>query len=83
MTFTIDKNKQPKNIMVQGKPLEMDKVYYVATSDYLSNGGDNMNFFKDNVGSFDMDYKLRNILIDYFKDADTLRIIRDQRIIVE
>jgi 2',3'-cyclic-nucleotide 2'-phosphodiesterase (5'-nucleotidase family) len=67
MTFTIDKNNAVKNILVQGKPLQNDKTYYVVTSDYLANGGDNMNFFKKSSQKFDLDYKLRNIVIDYFK----------------
>lgn len=80
MTFTIDKNNAVKDISVQGKPLENDKTYYVVTSDYLSNGGDNMNFFKKGTATFDLDYKLRNILIDYFKEVDTLKINHDIKI---
>lgn len=83
MTFTIDKNSQPKNILVQGKPLDNNKIYYVATSDYLSNGGDNMNFFKKGIEKYDLDYKLRTILIDYLKDVDTIPIISNTRITVE
>ncbi len=83
ITFSIDKNNKAKNILVQGKPLENNKIYSVATSDYLSNGGDNMNFFKKNVGNHDMNYKLRNILIDYFNDVDTIKVNKNQRIIVE
>jgi 2',3'-cyclic-nucleotide 2'-phosphodiesterase (5'-nucleotidase family) len=80
MTFTIDKKNNPIAIMVQGKPLQMDKIYYVVTSDYLSNGGDNMNFFKEKSAIFDLDYKLRNILIDDFKKSDTLKVSTTQRI---
>lgn len=83
MTFTIDKNNQPKNILIQGMPLKDNIIYYVATSDYLANGGDNMNFFKKGVEKYDLDYKLRNILIDYFKDVDVVPIINDKRINVE
>lgn len=83
MTFTIAKDNVVKNIQVQGKPLELEKTYYVVTSDYLSNGGDNMIFFKKGVSRCDTDYKLRNILIDYFKDVDTLRINTDVRITKE
>lgn len=83
MTFTIDKNNAVKNIMIQDKPLQNDKTYYVVTSDYLSNGGDNMNFFKKGVQTFDLDYKLRNILIDYFKEVDTLKINNNVRITKE
>lgn len=83
MTFTIDKNNQPKNILVQGKTVEKEAIYYVATNDYLSNGGDNMNFFKKGIQKFDLDYKLRNILIDYFKEMDTIPVAKDVRITVE
>lgn len=83
MSFTITKDNVAKNIMIEGKPLENDKIYYVATSDYLANGGDNMNFFKKGVEKYDLDYKLRNILIDYFKDVDTIPVINDKRIFVE
>jgi hypothetical protein len=55
----------------------------VGTNDYLSNGGDNMNFFKKGVQKFDLEYKLRNILIDYFKEVDTIPVIKDVRITVE
>ena len=83
MTFTISKDNQVKNILIQGKPVELEKVYYVVTSDYLSNGGDNMIFFKKGVSRCDTNYKLRNIIIDYFKDVDTIRINKDVRIIQE
>lgn len=72
-----------KRILINGKALEDDKIYYVATSDYLSNGGDNMTFFKESVEKYDMDYKLRNMLIDYFKNVDTLPIIKEEKIILE
>ncbi len=83
ITFTIDKDNVAKNILVQGKPIQKETIYYVGTNDYLSNGGDNMDFFKKGVQKFDMDYKLRNILIDYFKEVDTIPVINDVRITVE
>ena len=83
LTFTIGKDNAPKNIMVQKKPLDLNTTYYVVTSDYLINGGDNMNFFKKATAKYDLDYKLRNVLIDYFKETDTIPLINDKRIIVE
>ena len=83
LTFTIDNKNQPKNILVQGKTIDKDKTYYVATNDYLSNGGDNMVFFKKGTATYDLNYKLRNVLIDYFKETDTIKSIHDYRIIVE
>ncbi len=83
MTFTIDKNNVAKDLRIQGKPVENDLIYYVVTSDYLSNGGDNITFFKKGVQKFDLDYKLRNVLIDYFKEVDTIKAKNDKRIFTE
>ena len=83
ITFTIGKDNLAKNILVQGKAVEKDAIYYVATNDYLSNGGDNMNFFKKGTQKYDLNYKLRNILIDYFKEVDTIPVINDVRVSVE
>jgi len=83
ITFTIGKNNIANNILIQGKTVEKEQIYYVATNDYLANGGDSMNFFKKGVQRFNLDYKLRNILIDYFKEVDTIPLIKDVRVSVE
>ena len=80
MTFTIAKDNTAQNILIKGKPLDKTQTYYVATNDYLANGGDNMNFFLKSLQKFDLDYKLRNVLIDYFKEVDTIRVPKDIRI---
>ncbi len=80
ITFEISKSNLAQNILIQGKPLEMNRIYYVITNDYLANGGDNMVFFKINSGVYDLNYKLRNMLIDYFKDVGTLKVNNDIRI---
>ncbi|NEV93101.1 hypothetical protein G3567_02925 [Psychroflexus sp. YR1-1] len=57
------------------------KSYYVATSDYLAKGGDKMDFFLSARNVQGLDYKLRNLFIDYFKKKDTIAPVRDQRFI--
>lgn len=83
ITFTIDATNNAKNIRVQNQPLDLNQKYYVVTSDYLANGGDNMAFFKKGTERFDIDYKLRNIIIDYFKEVDTLTFDNSIRITKE
>lgn len=83
LTFTIDKNNVAKNILVQNRPLDEQKIYYVATNDYLYNGGDNMTFFQKGLKMHDLDYKVRNIWIDYFKEVDTIPVLTDIRIVKE
>ena len=83
LTFTIDKNDVAKAILVQNQPLDLQKIYFVATNDYLYNGGDNMNFFKKAIQLYDLDYKVRNVWIDYFKEIDTIPVLTDIRIVKE
>lgn len=83
MTFIIDKNDVAKAILVQKQPLDLQKIYFVATNDYLYNGGDNMNFFKKAIQLYDLEYKVRNVWIDYFKEIDTISVLTDSRIVKE
>ncbi|WP_196889182.1 5'-nucleotidase C-terminal domain-containing protein [Aureivirga sp. CE67] len=73
------KNDQPHKMMVNGEDFDVNRNYYVLTSDYLQNGGDNMVFFKDPVNLYKLDYKLRGAIIDYFLKQDTLRVTLDGR----
>lgn len=81
--FTDSNEANIVDLLVNGKPIENSKIYYVATTDYLANGGDNMNFFRDSKIKYDLDYKLRNLFIDYFKKIDTLPNIITERVIIK
>jgi 2',3'-cyclic-nucleotide 2'-phosphodiesterase (5'-nucleotidase family) len=81
ITITLDTNNQVTAIAIQGKPIENDKTYYIASIDYLIGGGDNMAFFATNEGVYDLNYKLRDLYIDYFKEVDTLPVLTTQHII--
>ena len=83
--INIKMNKDFKVIsaIVNGKSIDSSQNYFVATSDYLQQGGDNMNFFSDPVNLYDIDYKLRNAIIDYFQKVDTIKAQQDNRFIKE
>ena len=83
MQITLDKNNSFKSVTVNNQALDLEKIYYVATSDYLVNGGDNMVFFQKNTRLFDLDYKIRNVLIDYFKAVDVVEASTTPRVIVD
>jgi len=42
-----------------------------------------MTFFSKPVSLLTLDYKIRNVLIDYFKKQDTIAPVRDDRFIKE
>ena len=78
--LVLNENNAIEKILIQGEPLDLDKTYQVATNDYLYHGGDNMYFFAGSKGT-EIDYKIRNVLIDYFKKYDTIAPVIDQRFI--
>ncbi|MBW7676210.1 5'-nucleotidase C-terminal domain-containing protein [Chryseobacterium chendengshani] len=57
--------------LINGNQVNPSQDYYIATSDYLALGGDNMRFFAKGE-SIPTGIKLRDLFIDYFK--------RDQQI---
>ncbi|WP_242205043.1 5'-nucleotidase C-terminal domain-containing protein [Aestuariivivens insulae] len=81
LKLTLDKNFEPISASIKGKTIDVNKTYYVATSDYLYNNGDNMRFFRPNDSLYDLNYKIRNALIDYLKKVDTINPVIDDRFI--
>lgn len=77
----VNQNYKVTSATINGNEIDPNQTYHVATSDYLQQGGDNMNFFKDPVNLYRVDYKIRNAIIDYFNKVDTLRTARDDRYI--
>lgn len=58
----------------------LQDTLYVITTDYLSNGGDNMGFFKRSYEINDTGIFLREALIERVEAIDTLRPVIDHRI---
>lgn len=52
--------------LINGKMVDPAQDYYIATSDYLALGGDNMKFFAKGE-SIPTGIKLRDLFIEYFK----------------
>ena len=83
ISIVLDKNYNLLNATINGEKIDQERVYHVATSDYLLKGGDQMNFFKKSKKNIILDYKIRNILIDYFKAVDTVSFKIDNRFIIK
>lgn len=59
-------NGQLTKTLINGKTVNPEQDYYIATSDYLALGGDNMKFFSKGE-MIPTGMKLRDLFIDYFK----------------
>lgn len=83
MQLIIDKDHNIVKSTIQGKPVEDNETYFIATNDYLQQGGDGMVFLGESINMEVLNYKVRNVLIDYFGKKDTIAPVRDNRFIQE
>lgn len=79
--FTFNNKNELISFKINGIPIQKDKKYYVLTSDYLSNGGDYMLFFKKSTRIIPLGIKIRDVLIENLKKNDTIVSFTDSRII--
>ena len=81
LQITLNNDYSLNEVKINGVSIENEKKYYVATTDYLLEGGDKMYFLSETTKTTDIEYKMRDILIDYFKKHDTLKLKSDNRFI--
>ena len=62
------KNGKSVDITINGKPLDINKQYRVATSDYLAKGGDKMQFFLNPVNTENLGHKLRDAILEFITE---------------
>lgn len=60
-------NKKATNISLDGKPLNTDKLYSIATNDYLAGGNDKMLQLAMYEKHINTGIKIRNMLLNYIK----------------
>ena len=81
LQITLNNDYSVNEVKINGVSIENEKKYYVATTDYLLEGGDKMYFLAETTKTTDINYKMRDILIDYFKKYDTIKLKSDNRFI--
>lgn len=64
-------NGKLSKTLIDGKPVNPSQEYYIATSDYLALGGDNMKFFSKGE-LIPTGIKLRDLFIEYFKKSSEI-----------
>jgi len=63
VTMTI-RDKKAVNVLIGGKPLDINASYTIANSDYIANGGDDCAMLK-NIPQQNKGYLVRDALIEY------------------
>lgn len=82
LSISINENGELLEYKVNGSDPKKGDTYFIATSNYLANMGDNMKFFGNPIQRYELDYLIRNAMIDYFEKTDTLRATADKRFAV-
>ncbi|MCX2680043.1 5'-nucleotidase [Galbibacter sp. EGI 63066] len=81
LQLVLNHDNSVKSVLINGKPIDKNKTYYVATSNYLADGGDHMDFFANPVSKTELDYLIRNQMIDHLEKIDTIKATTDNRFI--
>lgn len=68
-----------KNALIQGKPLDTNRDYLIATSDFLALGGDDMKFFAKGE-MISTGIKMRDSFIESFKKNFEIKANKDIRL---
>jgi 2',3'-cyclic-nucleotide 2'-phosphodiesterase (5'-nucleotidase family) len=60
------KDKKAVNVMIGGKPLDLNATYTTANSDFMANGGDNADMLRP-IPQIANGYLMRDAIFDYIK----------------
>ena len=63
VSYTIE-NGTVKDVLVNGEPIVMDKIYKVATNNYLASGGDGYTTLANHPG-YDTGFVLADVVVEY------------------
>lgn len=74
-------NDTLSEVLINDKPLDTKNSYWLATSDYLANGGDKMHFLSNPIQRIDLNLKVRDALIQSFERQEELNPSQQKRII--
>lgn len=68
VSFTINyATGKCENILINGKPIDPEKIYAIATNSYLAAGGDGYKVFLKAVDKYDASIMQRDVFIQYIK----------------
>ncbi len=86
MTYTITKSaafgSRISDITIGGAPLDPEKVYGVASNNFIRNGGDGYDMFVDAMNAYDFGPDLADVVAEYFAEQAPVTPYLDGRITI-
>ncbi len=74
------KGNKINKVLIRNKKFNIDNTYYILTSNFLQEGGDKMDFFKNPLEIYSLKTNIRDVLINYIMKKDTIVSKTDNRI---
>ena len=70
VSFTINyKTGQVEDVLINGEPIDPNKIYKVVTNSYMAAGGDGYKVFKNAIDKYDASIMQRDVLIMYIQEV--------------
>lgn len=83
MTYRITADKKPADVMVNGKPIDLNATYKVVTNNYVAGGGDGYSMLKEAKG-YDTGFVVADVLKEYIQHLGTIENYDNEpRVVVE
>lgn len=76
---TVSLSTTTKEMKINSQPLTKTQPIYIVTSDYLSSGGDKMDFLVNPLKKWDTGILIRNVLIDEIRENGKIGINGDRK----
>ena len=87
MTFTVDPSAEAgsriSDVMVEGMPIDADKVYGVVSNNYVRNGGDGYKMFRAAQNAYDYGPDLADVTAEFIAKNAPYTPYKDGRIAVK
>ncbi len=84
MTYVFDVSQpagsRVSDVMVDGSPIEMDKVYGVVSNNYVRNGGDGYKMFRGAMNAYDYGPDLADVMAEFLAARGPFKPYVDGRI---
>jgi len=81
------KSRKVESVLIDGKAIDDNKIYKIVTLDYLADGNDNMQAFKNAVSADNTGVTLRDIMIDWVRqrtrEGECVESRLDGRIVIK
>lgn len=79
MRFQLDEERA-RGVIVNSRVVSSGSEYWVATSNYVADGGDNFPVLWESQERIDFDLSIRDLYVDYFRNRRLTEPIKDGRI---